>query len=96
MTSQKRPYPAVGQVWADCDKRVPGRTIRVEEVQAEHVICTILTNDHPTQQRLDAGTAWQRDMRGKRTRIAIKRMRPTSTGYRLLDAASPQASESRG
>lgn len=62
----------VGQVWADNDKRAEGRTVRVDEVDARYAYCTVLM----------AATPGGRT--GQRTRIALERMRPTSTGYRLL------------
>ncbi|CAM5466122.1 hypothetical protein [Streptomyces aurantiogriseus] len=65
----------VGQVWADNDKRGEGRTVRVDEVDVRYAYCTVLT----------AATPGGRT--GHRTRIALERMRPTSTGYRLLDGA---------
>lgn len=81
------PDVRAGQVWADNDSRVTGRTIRVDEVDATHATCTILTNDATTQGNLDnpSQASYQpKDRRGATTRIAIKRFRPTSTGYRLL------------
>ncbi|MFF2566747.1 hypothetical protein [Streptomyces sp. NPDC058084] len=65
-----------GQVWADNDRRSAGRTVRVDEVDTRYAYCTVLT----------AATPGGRT--GQRTRIALERMRPTSTGYRLLDGAS--------
>ncbi|MEU3046183.1 hypothetical protein ABZ705_06545 [Streptomyces sp. NPDC006984] len=62
-----------GQVWADNDKRSGGRTVRVDEVDVRYAYCTVLTSATP------GGST------GQRTRIALERMRPTSTGYRLLD-----------
>ncbi|MEU5093765.1 hypothetical protein [Streptomyces sp. NPDC020996] len=69
----KRPDVRVGQVWADNDKRSEGRTVRVDEIDARYAYCTVLTAATP-----DGRT-------GQRARIALERMRPTSTGYRLLD-----------
>ncbi|MEU0443572.1 hypothetical protein ABZ202_28225 [Streptomyces sp. NPDC006186] len=69
----KQPGVRVGQVWADNDSRSKGRTVRVDEIDARYAYCTVLT----------AATPGGRT--GQRTRIALERMRPTSTGYRLLD-----------
>lgn len=84
--------PVVGQIWADVDRRSAGRTMRVESVEydarrgAEVAVCRLLTNSDTTQQQIDKPHAWYTpvDRRGKTTRIAVERMRPTSTGYRLV------------
>lgn len=85
-----------GQVWADNDPRVAGRTLRVDDVRDGTAHCTILTNDHESQARIDQtghtgragryvdGTWVPGDRRGTTTRIRLGRMRPISTGYRLL------------
>ncbi|MGW1890145.1 hypothetical protein ACWCP6_07710 [Streptomyces sp. NPDC002004] len=62
-------------MWTDNDKRSEGRTVRVDEVDARYAYCTVLT------------TATPGGRTGQRTRIALERMRPTSTGYRLLEGA---------
>ncbi|WP_438491793.1 hypothetical protein [Streptomyces asiaticus] len=67
-----RPEVQVGQVWADNDKRSEGRTVRVNEVDDRYAYCTVLTPATPGGRT------------GQRTRIALARMRPTPTGYRLL------------
>ncbi|MER6010207.1 hypothetical protein [Streptomyces bluensis] len=69
-----RPDVQVGQVWADNDERSAGRTVRVDEVDSRYAYCTVLTSAAPGGRT------------GQRTRIALERMRPTSTGYRLLDS----------
>lgn len=85
--------PSVGQTWADCDSRNEGRTLRITAIDGEKAICEILTNDTRTQEMLDSPTrpSWvdpaQSDRRGKVTRVALKRLRPTSTGYRLVTDA---------
>jgi len=83
-----------GQVWADNDPRVTGRTLRVERLEWSSrqnctiAVCTIVTNDDHTQRLLDRPheSPWRNryDRRGKTTEIAVRRMRPTSTGYRLI------------
>ncbi|WP_435059419.1 hypothetical protein [Streptomyces sp. bgisy060] len=70
-----QPDVRVGQVWADNDKRSEGRTVRVDEINVRYAYCTVLTPPTPGGRT------------GQRTRIALERMRPTSTGYRLLDGA---------
>jgi hypothetical protein len=65
----------VGQVWADNDWRSAGRTLRVDAVDETHATCTILTNQN---------SHGYRDMRGRTTRIALRRFKPNSTGYRLV------------
>ncbi|MFB6643122.1 DUF6354 family protein [Streptomyces chartreusis] len=61
-----------GQIWADNDKRCEGRTLRVEAVSARHAQCTDLTS------------AAEGGRTGHTVRILLERMRPTTTGYRLL------------
>lgn len=63
-----------GQVWADCDSRNRGRTLLVLLVDeaGEHATCEVLTD------------APYRNSAGKRRVIRVSRMRPSSTGYRLL------------
>lgn len=90
-----------GQFWADADPRSAGRTLRVDWVTGDGVICTIITNTTVAQEQIDS---WLRkhpsgspkcpraqDRRGKTTRIALARFRPTSTGYRLIHDAPDEA-----
>lgn len=80
----------VGSVWADNDWRATGRTLRVDAVDYDVrrgqrvAVCTVVTNTTHVQADLDAGRHWAADRRGRTTRIAVERMRPTSTGYRLV------------
>lgn len=75
-----------GQVWADNDARNEGRTLRVDKLghrwhtlggvygAVQYAICTVLTPpDSYPQGRV-----------GKQVTIRVSRMRPTSTGYRLV------------
>ncbi|MGR6915392.1 hypothetical protein ACU635_14200 [[Actinomadura] parvosata] len=64
------------QVWADNDKRCSGRTVRVDEVDERFAYCTVLTPREGSTRT------------GHRVRIAINRMRPTATGYRLISDPS--------
>ncbi len=89
-----------GQVWADNDKRAAGRTVRVDRIEDGTAFCTILTNRDVTQEDLDRYAQkgqeprGVRDMRGKPTKIALARFKPTATGYRLAQDAQevPDAS----
>ncbi len=81
-----------GQVWADNDPRAVGRTLRVDAIDGDKAICTVLTNTAETQaflDRPDTKPAYMAsaygDRRGKQTRVSLKRFVPTSTGYRLLE-----------
>lgn len=62
----------VGQVWADNDKRSEGRTLRVDAVSARHAQCVVLTPATPGSRT------------GHTVRILLERMKPVTTGYRLL------------
>ncbi|TQS30023.1 hypothetical protein [Microbispora sp. KK1-11] len=73
-----------GQIWADNDPRSAGRTLRVDAVENGKATCTVLTNTTKAQEKLDRGSAWFQDTRGRVTRISLSRFRPTSTGYRLV------------
>ena len=79
-----------GQIWADSDPRSAGRTLRVERIEGDKAVCTILTNITEMQNALDECAekglrTWVKDMRGKTTRISLSRFKPMSTGYRLLE-----------
>lgn len=77
-----------GQIWADNDPRSAGRTLRVDAIEGERAVCTVLTNDTDTQTALDGGVNIlgykPKDTRGKTTRISVARFQPTRTGYRLI------------
>lgn len=86
MTTTEQPDVRPTQIWADNDARSEGRTLRVDTIEdvrycggASHLtaICTVLTpaNAYPT------GRA------GHQVRIRVSRMKPTSTGYRLVQDA---------
>ena len=77
-TRTETPDVRPGQVWADNDPRSAGRTLRVDAIDGDKAVCTILTNTD------SANIRWQqRDMCGKQTRISLSRFKPTRTGYRL-------------
>lgn len=72
---KETPEVEVGQVWADNDKRSAGRYVRVDEVGATHAHVT--TCD-------DAGNPHPNILGARKTRIMLKRFRPTATGYRYV------------
>jgi hypothetical protein len=63
-----------GQTWADNDRRAAGRTVRVERVDDWYAHVVVVTNA--------AGAA--QSTSGREHRILLSRMRPTSSGYRLI------------
>jgi hypothetical protein len=67
------------QVWADNDARSAGRTLRVDAIDGQQAVCTVLTTAAGA-----IGTP------GRSVRIAVRRFRPTSTGYRLLTDSPAQ------
>ncbi|WP_137726494.1 hypothetical protein [Prescottella subtropica] len=73
-TPAPTPAPAAGQVWADNDPRVHGRTIAVDAIDGDKAICTVLVPayDNPNGRS------------GHAVKIAVRRFKPTSTGYRLI------------
>lgn len=68
-----------GQVWADNDPRSEGRTLRVDEIDGEFAVCTILTDANP-----ELRWAGAKSTVGRATRIRLRRFRLVSTGYRYL------------
>jgi hypothetical protein len=84
-----------GQIWADNDERSAGRTLRVDRIDGERAVCTVLTNITVTQVELERGIKGVRDSRGHTTRISLKRFKPTATGYRLV-SDPPAPSPDRG
>lgn len=80
-----------GQMWADNDPRAAGRTLRVDSIDGDKAVCTVLTNTDETQAYIDAPASKPTymqsaysDRRGKQTRVSMCRFKPTSTGYRLV------------
>jgi hypothetical protein len=93
--SDETPLVRVGQVWADNDKRAAGRKVKVLRLSSvfEHpklgryqrdysrkvavpmAECEVVTERH-------AGSAT-----GRHVRIRVERMKPTTTGYRLIQDA---------
>jgi hypothetical protein len=62
----------VGQRWRDNDKRSRNRVIEIIAVDATHIDAKIVSDDLGPQRV------------GRKTRIAKARLKPTSTGYRLV------------
>lgn len=84
-----------GQIWADNDLRSKGRTLEVISVYQSRIadsvaVCKILTNEEETQRLIDnpQGSYAPKDRRGKTTTIKVRRFKPTSTGYRLIQDVS--------
>lgn len=71
-----------GQVWADNDKRSVGRRVKVLEVLDRggdpHAIVEVIS---------PARGSLMDPKKPRRTRIAVRRFVPNSTGYRLLKDA---------
>ncbi|NUP75912.1 MAG: hypothetical protein HOV97_06025 [Nonomuraea sp.] len=69
-----------GQVWADNDPRMKGRTLKVVEVIDRggdpHAIVDVLTPAHTSVLK-----------KPRRTRIAVRRFVPNGTGYSLIQDA---------
>lgn len=63
-----------GQVWADNDARMHGRTIAVDAIDGDKAVCTVLAPAY--------GNPNGRS--GQTVRILLRRFKPTSTGYRLI------------
>lgn len=66
-----------GQVWADCDWRNEGRTLRVDALEGEKAVCTVLTVK-------DGFPAASGQFKARQVKILLRRFKPTSTGYRLV------------
>lgn len=67
-----------GQVWEDCDWRNVGRRVRVESVDVSYAHCVTVME-----------TGGVVAARPRKTRILLERMRPMSTGFRLVEDAKP-------
>lgn len=63
-----------GQVWADNDARMAGRTIAVDSIDGEKAVCTVLAPSYDNPHGRSGHTV----------RIMLRRFKPTSTGYRLI------------
>lgn len=73
-----------GSVWADNDKRNPGRTVRVNLVDKMYAYCTVLTETGGGEPTVGTGGIPGAE---RKVRIRLNRMRPTASGYRLIEDA---------
>ncbi len=73
------PVPKIGQIWADNDPRSKGRTIRIVSVNERFVQAETLT---PAKGYISETST------GRITRIRVDRLRPSTTGYRLMQDVS--------
>lgn len=74
--------PQVGQEWDDMDPRSEGRRVRIVAIVDDTATCVIVSN---------AATATIPTV-GKMTRISLRRLKPGSNGYRLVEADPESAS----
>jgi hypothetical protein len=85
MAKGEAPVVRPRQIWADNDKRLDGRRIRVDSIDGDHANCTITADATPNEKtagHILRPPGWTNV--GRTTRIALHRFRPTSTGYRLI------------
>jgi hypothetical protein len=87
----------VGQVWQDCDKRVGTRKVQVIEfwwpmTSTKYIWarCQVVEVE-PTRGKHSPGRKAGRALAPREVRIRLDRMRPTSTGFKLLEEP-PRAS----
>ncbi|MEW1675608.1 hypothetical protein AB0O47_20545 [Streptomyces noursei] len=63
-----------GQIWADNDPRRAGRKIRIDDLKANFVFCTVMQNTYEVQEQIDTfGFGAAQDRRGTTTRIGLSR-----------------------
>ena len=72
----------VGQIWKDWDVRYrdeqPGRRLRIDAIVGQFAFCTIVSDS-------DCARVLGRSRIGRTARISLSRLKPTSTGYKLID-----------
>lgn len=80
------PTVRVGQVWADNDKRSAGRHLLVVAIEPARPATVGTVPAKAVVEQCDAAGTVHRDGTGraKRTRVRLDRLKPTSTGYRLV------------
>ena len=90
MANSELPDVRLGQVWADNDPRSAGRHVKVvgftdyplgDRTHPRKAVVALCTAD---------GQVIRVNGKDTRTRITIARMRPTSSGYRLIRNADDQ------
>lgn len=74
------PAPAVGQIWADNDPRVPDRFLEIVSVDDTHATMRQVARTPQGASAILPGV--------RSTRIRLDRFRPTSTGYQYIGEAS--------
>lgn len=87
MSVNEKPAVWPNQVWADNDWRSEGRTLRVIRTDETHALCEVLTDS--VSHRAYVANGVSRSRVGTTARIALKRFRPTSTGYREIRTTTP-------
>lgn len=80
------PDVQVGQVWEDCDWRQRQKPRRVRVVAVPPALDT-----YPNPREL--GIVVENVATGKKSTIRLRRFKPNSTGYRLIEAAPGAISE---
>lgn len=83
MNKAERITPKVGQVWADNDPRMAGRTLKIIAIDGERVQFEVIENDQEAQRNVDDGFL-RSDRRGKKSWVKAARLIPTMTGYRFI------------
>lgn len=90
MSAPKEVRP--GQIWADNDKRMKGRTLQIQSIEegtlinqatALVAVCTVLTDRAVTAARLGLSSDIRTTV-GRTVRIQVRRFRQNATGYRLV------------
>ncbi|MFJ1700361.1 hypothetical protein ACIOHC_35820 [Streptomyces sp. NPDC088252] len=79
-------YVEPGQVYADNDYRMDGRTLRVDRVENGVAHCTVLTNYKHVDEMIANEHTNELDKVGTTTQIRTRRFTADARGYRLLTA----------
>lgn len=85
-------YVEPGQVYADNDYRVEGRTLRIDRVEDGIAYCTVLTNYRHVDEMISNGHSTEMDKVGTTTQIRTRRFTADARGYRLLSSAPVEKS----
>ncbi|MFH9606821.1 hypothetical protein [Streptomyces sp. NPDC017448] len=85
-----------GQIWADNDYRLEGRTLRVDHVEDGVAYCTVLTNYKHVDDMIGNGHSPDLNKVGTTTQIRTRRFTADARGYRLLTQPTPVISMSLG
>lgn len=56
----------------------------MQEIVGDKALCVVVSNTDRLQAAVNVGAPGRPDMRGRFTRIRLDRLRPTRTGYRLV------------